>query len=114
MRIAHYENDYTYKTGQLLLLAKKIGRLARYCRRIKDESSLITIETIAQPTKKDRDSVKVMITLTLPEKTLRAESRKADALEAIDRCVEKLESQIEHYKDKRTSKGRARSSKSSL
>ena len=49
-------------------------------------------------TKKEKDSVKVMVAVTFPKKTLRAESRKKDALSAIDRCCEKLESQIEKYK----------------
>ena len=80
------------------MLAKKVGRLSRYCKRIMDESSLITVETISRDTKKQRDSVKVTISIKLPKKVLRAESRKASALEAIDRCVEKLETQVKKYK----------------
>lgn len=80
------------------MLAKKVGRLTRYCNKIKDEGSIVNVETVSRDTKKQRDNVKVMITMTLPKKTLRAESRKKDALSAIDRCCEKLESQIEKYK----------------
>ena len=98
MHITHYEKGYTYTTSELLLLAKKVGRLARYCERMKDESSLMTVETFARDTKKRQDSVKVVIMLTLPQKVLRAESRRPHALDAIDRCAEKLESQIEKYK----------------
>ena len=98
MRIAHYEKGYFYTTRELLLLAKKVGRLARYCQKIKDEASLITVETVSRDTKKRQDSVKVMIMVTLPRKTLRAESRRPQALDAIDRCIEKLESPIEKYK----------------
>lgn len=98
MRIAHYEKGYVYTTEELLLLAKKVGRIARYCQRLQDESSLITVETVARDTKKQRDRVKVMIMLTLPRTILRAESRRPHALDAIDRCIEKLESQVEKYK----------------
>jgi len=80
------------------MLAKKIGRLARYSATMQDESSEIRVETLSRDTKKERDSVKVMMTVILPKKVLRAESRKAKALEAVDSCCEKLESQIEKYK----------------
>jgi ribosomal subunit interface protein len=98
MHIAHYEKGYTYTTRELLLLAKKVGRMARYCEKVKDEGSLITVETLSRDTKKRRDSVKVVIMISLPYTTLRAESRRPQALDALDRCLEKLESQIEKYK----------------
>jgi ribosomal subunit interface protein len=107
MRLTHYEKGYTYTTRELLLLARKIGRLARYCRRMTDESSLLTVETISRDTKKQRDSVKVMITIRLPRKTLRSTSRRPQALEAIDRCCDKLESQIERYKEVHGSRAKA-------
>ena len=111
MRVTHYEKGYIYTASELLMVAKKIGRLSRYCRRIMDESSLIKVETISRDTKKQRDSVKVMVTISLPHKVLRAESRKKDALSAIDRCCEKLESQIEKYKDQHLRRSQARRSR---
>ena len=69
-----------------------------------DEGSIIKVETISRATKKRRDSVKVMVMITLPHKTLRAESRRMKALSAIDRCCEKLESQIEKYKEMHASR----------
>ena len=106
MRIVHYEKGYFYTTNELLLLAKKVGRLARYCEKIKDEGSIITVETVSRDTKKEQDSVKVVLMVTLPKKTLRADSRRPQALDAIDRCVEKLESQIEKYKARHGTKRR--------
>ena len=100
MHIVHYEKGYLYTTRELLLLARKVGRLARYCQKMKDEGSLITVETISRDTKKRQDSVKVVVMVTLPQKTLRAESRRPQALDAIDRCIEKLESPLEKYKAK--------------
>lgn len=94
------------------MIAKKVGRLSRYCTRIQDESSEIRVEAISRDTKKERDSVKVMITIVLPKKVLRAESRRSEALEAVDRCCEKLEGQIELYKEKHaSSSGVARKAK---
>ena len=106
MHIVHYEKGYFYTTDELLLLAKKVGRLARYCEKIKDEGSIITVETVSRDTKKEQDSVKVVVMVTLPKKTLRSDSRRPQALDAIDRCVEKLESQIEKYKARHGTKRR--------
>jgi ribosomal subunit interface protein len=98
LKVTHYEKGYTYTASELLILAKKIGRLSRYCRRMCDEGSSIKVETISRDTKKQNDAVKVMITIHLPKRMLRAESRRPQALDAIDRCCEKLESQIKKYK----------------
>jgi ribosomal subunit interface protein len=98
LKVTHYEKGYIYTASELLMLARKIGRLSRYCRRMCDEGSSIKVETISRDTKKQRDSVKVMVTIHLPKKILRAESRKPRALDAIDRCCEKLEAQIKKYK----------------
>ena len=88
------------------MLAKKVGRLSRYCGKMMDESSIMKVETVSRDTKKQRDSVKVMISITLPKKTMRAESRKVKALDAIDRCCEKLEAQLKKYKEKHVSRKR--------
>jgi ribosomal subunit interface protein len=80
--------------------------LATYCRYVKDESSSIRVETEQRDSKKARDRVKVMVTVELPGKILRAESRRDGVLDAVDRCIEKLEPQIKRYKDLRTGKGR--------
>lgn len=99
LKVTHFEKGYTYTAREFLMAAKKVGRLSRYCKKLMDESSLIKVETVSRDTKKQRDSVKVTITIRLPKKMLRAESRKPKALEAIDRCLEKLERQIEKYKE---------------
>ncbi len=105
MNVQHFEKGVQYTDRDLLLVARKVGKLATYCKRLKDESSAIRIETERRATKKDRDSVKVMITVDLPQKQLRAESRRDDAIEALDRCIEKLEPQLKRYKDMHTSVG---------
>lgn len=108
MHIEHFEKGIRYNDKELLILARRIGKMATYCGRLKDESSVIRVEAERRESKKQNDSVKVMITITLPQKVLRAESRKKTAVEALDRVVEKLEPQLLKYKELRTRKGRVR------
>jgi len=102
MDILHLEKNFTYSDYQTRQIARKVGKLATFCKRIQDESSSIRIETEARNTVKGRDRMKVSMTVELPGKVLRAESRRPDPLEAVDRCVEKLEPQIKKYKELRT------------
>ncbi len=99
MNVQHFEKGLTYNDRELILLARKIGKLATYCSSLKDEASLIRVEAERRPTKKERDQVKVMITVDLPRKQLRSESRRPDPIDAVDRCVEKLEPQIKRHKE---------------
>ena len=104
MKVVHYEKHYHYNDRDLLTVAKKVGKLATYCKRVKDESSMIRVDTEARKTQKATDSIKMTITVELPGKTLRAESRKKTVLECVDRCMEKLEPQVKKYKEKEVSK----------
>ena len=101
MNVQHFEKGLHYSDRDLILLAKKIGRLATYCKLLKDASSLIRVEAERRPTKKNKDQVKVTITVDLPRKQLRAESRRKSPIDAVDRCIEKLEPQIKRYKESR-------------
>ncbi|HVW66285.1 MAG TPA: ribosome-associated translation inhibitor RaiA [Candidatus Peribacteraceae bacterium] len=112
MNIEHFEKGLTYNDRELLFVARKLGKLATHCSRLKDESSVIRVEAERRETKKTRDETKVMITVELPQKMMRAESRKATFLEAFDRAVEKLEPQLVKYKELRSSKGRQRKARS--
>ena len=107
MQVEHFEKGIRYNDQELILLAKKIGKLATYCRFLKDEGSSIRVEAEKRDTKKDRDQVKVMVTVHLPKKILRVESRKFMPLEALDSCIDKLEDQIKKYKEMHTGRGRA-------
>ncbi len=107
MQVEHFERGISYNTDELMLLAKKLGRLATYCRFLKDEGSGIRVEAERRDTKKDRDQVKVMITVRLPKEILRVESRKNRVLEAVDSCIEKLEEQVKRYKEMHSGRGKA-------
>jgi len=108
MNVQHQEKDFHYTDREFLTVARKVGKLATYCVRVKDESSLIRIDAERRPTKKKRDEIKVAMTVDLPGASLRAESRRNDIVEAVDRCIEKLEPQIKRYKELRTPFGRLR------
>lgn len=108
MNVQHFEKGLHYSDKELVMVARKIGRLARYCNRMQDEASIIRVEAERRNTEKAQDQVKVMITVDLPKKRLRAESRRNRALDAIDRCVDKLEPQIKKYKELNTGLGRVR------
>ena len=108
MHVTHFEKGFQYSADQLLLVARKLGKLATYCGRIKDEASQIRVESQRRDAKKERDQVKVMITIELPKKILRAESRRPDPVEAVDRCIEKLEPQVKRYKEMQTGIGKNR------
>lgn len=107
MNIQHFEKGFHYTDRQLLHIAKKLGKMATYCKRLKDEASSIRIDAEHRNTEKKRDAMKVMVTVSLPNKVLRAESRRPEVTEAVDRCVDKLQPQLEKYKELHVQKGRA-------
>jgi ribosomal subunit interface protein len=111
MHIEHFEKGLRYTDKELLMVARKLGKLATYCGRLKDEASVIRVEAEHRDTKKEKDSVKVMMTVELPQKQFRAESRKASIIEAFDRAVEKLEPQLIRYKEMRSGKEKQRKSR---
>lgn len=108
MNIQHFEKGLHYTDQDLLVIARKLGKMATYCKKLKDEASSIRIESERRATKKARDQVKVMITVELPHKILHAESRRPMVVDAVDRCIEKLEPQLKKYKETHTRFGRAR------
>ncbi|MFH0851308.1 MAG: ribosome-associated translation inhibitor RaiA [Candidatus Peregrinibacteria bacterium] len=108
MNIQHFEKNFHFTGRELPTVARKIGKIATYCKRVKDTASAIRVETERQKTRKERDQIMVAVTVELPEKVLRAESRKPDMIEALDRCIEKLEPQLKRYKEKLLGKTKAR------
>lgn len=111
MNVQHFEKGFHYTDRQMLTIVRKIGKLATFCRSVKDEGSYIRLEAERRDTKKDRDQVKVTVTVQLPKKILIAESRRSDVIEAVDRCTEKLEPQLKKYKDLHSHKGRVQVSR---
>ena len=107
MHVEHFEKGLRYSDRELLMLARKLGKLATYCKKVKDESSVIRVEAARAPTKKKRDEVLVTVTVELPKARFQATSRKESAIEAVDRATEKIEPQLLRYKEKHTAKDHA-------
>ena len=99
MNIQHFEKGFHYNDKELIKIAKKVGKLATYCKKIKDDGSYIRVDAERRETEKKRDTMKVAMTIKLPGKVLRAESRRDDSIEALDRCIEKLKGQVLKYKE---------------
>lgn len=114
MNVQHFEKGIVYTDKQLVMIARKIGKLATYCRKLKDEASTIRVEADRRETKKQRDSIHVIVNVALPGKTLSAECLKNDPIEALDRCIEKLEPQIMKYKERHLGRGLGRASHRTL
>ena len=106
MNIQHFEKGFHYNDKELLTVARKLGKLATYCKKVKDESSYIRVDAEFRKTEKKRDAMKVTVTVKLPKKVLRAESRRPHVVEALDRCTEKLTGQLKKYKELHQQKGR--------
>ena len=107
MNIQHFEKNFHYNDQELLLVAKKIGKMATICKRVKDEASVIRVDVEKRETKKERDQLKITVTVELPGKVMRAESRRPDVVEGVDRCIEKIQPQLVKYKEMHTAKGKA-------
>ncbi len=108
MNIQHFEKGLSYSERDLLIVTRRLGKLATYCKKVKDEDSSIRVEAERRPTKKNRDQVKVALTVELPKEVFRAESRRNRVVEALDRAVEKITPQLTRYKEERTGRQRAR------
>ena len=108
MNIQHFEKNFTFTGRELPTVARKIGKIATYCKRVQAADSAIRVEVERQTTIKERDQIMVTVTVELPDKILRAESRKPDVIDALDRCIEKLEPQVKRYKELRTVRAKIR------
>lgn len=107
MHVEHFEKGLRYSDRELLMLARKIGKLATYCKALKNEASVIRVEASRAPTKKKQDEVMVTVTVELPHARFQAVSRKQDVIEAVDRATEKIQPQLVRYKEKNTGRDRA-------
>jgi ribosomal subunit interface protein len=81
-------------------LRQKFEKLTQFACRVGDESSEIRVEFEHEEARKTDDKYVCRLTLFVPQDTLRAESRGATLESAVDEVIEKVKSQIEHYKSK--------------
>jgi len=83
-----------------VVIRKKFERLSNFAHRISDESSEIRVDLAREESKKSDDAYVCILTMFVPQDTLRAEGRSGSLETAIDDVLEKIKGQIEHYKNK--------------
>ena len=100
MHVSHHEKGFQYTDKDFLRIVKRVGKLATYCKRVKDDGSMIRIDAERRDgTQKARDQYKVSVTINLPNQTIRAESRKETVREAADRAIAKVTAPLKRYKE---------------
>lgn len=81
-------------------IRERFGKLTKFADRIGDESTEIRVDLIHEESRKKEDAYSCILTLFVPQDTLRAEGRSASLETAIDEVLEKIKGPIERYKDK--------------
>lgn len=81
-------------------IRKKFEKLDKFAARIGDESSEIRVELAREESRKNEDAFLCVLTIFVPNDTLRAESRSGTLETVVDDVLEKIKGPIERYKDK--------------
>jgi len=81
-------------------IREKFGKLSKFADRIADESTEIRVDLVHEASRKKEDAFACILTMFVPQDTLRAEGRSASLESAIDEVLEKIKGPIERYKDK--------------
>jgi putative sigma-54 modulation protein len=82
------------------VIRQKFEKLTKFADRIADESTEIRVELAHEESKKKEEAYICVLTLFVPNDTMRAESRNASLETAVDDVLEKIKGPISHYKDK--------------
>lgn len=82
------------------IITRKIEHLTVFADRLADESSYVKVDLIHTPARRPDEAYECHVTFFVPHDTLRAESHDETIEDAVDDVVEKLKTQIEHYKAK--------------
>ena len=100
MQIKLITQNIKLNEAQEAMVRKKVEKLATYAARISDESSEIKIDISHEKSKKPEHAFRCVLTLFVPQDTLRAKARHESLRNVIDEVIEKVKKQIEKYKVK--------------
>ena len=100
MQIKIVSQNLNLNKAQEDMIRQKVEKLATFADRVSDESSEIKVEISYEKTKKPEDAYRCVLTLFVPQDTLRAKSRDESLRNVVDEVIEKVKGQIEHYKSK--------------
>ena len=102
MQIKIVSQNLNLNEVQEEMVRSKVQKLATFAARISDESSEIKIDISYEKSKKPEHAYRCVLTLFVPQDTLRAKARNESLRSVIDEVIEKVKGQIEHYKAKIT------------
>ncbi len=100
MEIKIHTNRVTLGEAQEASILRKFEKLSHLAARIEDESSEIRVDLSYEDTRSKNDSYGCILTMFVPQETLRAEARDETLENVVDAVIEKIKGQIEHYKNK--------------
>ena len=100
MRLEIHTRNIKLGEKREAVIRKKFEKLTKFANRVGDESSEIRVDLACEESRKNEDAYVCIVTLFVPQDTLRAESRSGTLETAIDEVLEKIKGPIEHYKDK--------------
>ena len=100
MEIKIHTRGVALRPKQEAAISKKFEKLTKFADRIGDESTEIRIQLIHEASRKKDDAFICILTLFVPNDTLRVESRSGTLETAIDEVLEKIKGPIERYKNK--------------
>jgi ribosomal subunit interface protein len=100
MEIKIHARGVALRPKQEISIRKKFEKLTKFADRIGDESTEIRVKLTREAVRKKDDAFICILTLFVPNDTLRAESRSGTLETAIDEVLEKIKGPIERYKNK--------------
>ncbi len=100
MEVKIYTRDIHLGDKREIVIREKFGKLSKFADRIGDESTEIRVELAHEDAKKKDDAYVCILTLFVPQDTLRVETRSHSLETAIDDVLEKIKAPIEYYKEK--------------
>ena len=81
-------------------IENKVEKLQNLADRLSDESTEFRMEIKHEKSRKASDAYVCQLTIFAPQAVIRAETRNDTIENAVDKCIDKIKTQIERYKSK--------------
>lgn len=99
MRIEIFRDKIELGEAQENFIREKIEHLAKHSERMQDEATFVRVDVVQNKIKTSDENVVVEVTIQVPHGLIRAESSGISMEEALRSVCEKLEVQVEKYKN---------------
>jgi len=100
MQIKIQTHHINLSESQDEIIRSKVKHLTALADRLKDTSSEIKVDLTHSHSRAQEDAYSCIMTMFIPNDTLRAESSNSTLENSVDDVVSKIKPQIEHYKSK--------------